>query len=414
MLLIHLPNYSTAEVRASLRALYLNSDASPFKSLLGVIDNPKKENELSSCSDSVFLAVAQPSKESSSDAFKSDLDNQGWSKESNLNDKKLVDENNEPEIRDPLKQNFQWHCELCGDKFLEQNVLVVHMKKCRSRSERRLKKKSKEERYQIKKERRKTYSKRRTVCELCSKRVTIVYLKQHLKICEKSNFMTKHDFNCNECALGKYKSKESLERHVFKCHSGLVYKCDFCDFTSSTPQAKRLHLASMHLAKTLKCDHCDKMFSKEYRLRAHNRIAHENVKNKQCPHCDEAFKDHRAFEAHVNRHTDNRPYGCETCGKTYLAKGQLAVHAKCHTLPKLCEQCDLRFGRADALKKHIRLVHEQRQVSCRHGCGWACFFICLCICVCICICRWSVDMAVAGLAGKRGAEEGTRKPAGLF
>ena len=86
-----------------------------------------------------------------SDEFKSDLDNQAWSNEGNLNDKKLPDENQEPESRDPLKQNFQWHCELCGDQFLEQNVLVVHMKKCRSRSERRSKKKSKEERYQIKK-----------------------------------------------------------------------------------------------------------------------------------------------------------------------------------------------------------------------------------------------------------------------
>ena len=178
LLLIHLLNCSTAEVRSALRALYLNSDASPLKSLLGVIDNPKKEDELSSCSDSVFLAVEQPSKESSSDDFKVDLHNQAWSKEGTLNDKNLVDDNNEPEIGDPLKQNFQWHCEFCGDKFLEQNVLVVHMKKCRSRSERRSKKKSKEERYQIKKERKKTFSKRRTVCELCSKRVTIVYLKQ--------------------------------------------------------------------------------------------------------------------------------------------------------------------------------------------------------------------------------------------
>ena len=111
---------------------------------------------------------------------------------------------------------------------------------------------------------------------------------------------------------------------------------------------------------------CAASSSKLYRME-------EKVKNKQCPHCDEAFKDHRAFEAHVNRHTDNRPYGCKTCGKTYLAKTHLAVHAKCHTLPKRCEQCDLRFGRSDALKKHIRLVHEQQQVKCRHGCGWTCW-----------------------------------------
>ena len=116
---------------------------------------------------------------------------------------------------------------------------------------------------------------------------------------------------------------------------------------------------------------CDKIFSSYSYLNAHIRTTHEKVKDKQCPHCDETFHEmNSAFKAHVNRHTDNRQFSCETCGKSFLVEPHLKEHAKRHTRPYFCDQCDHQTGSNTSLKRHKRIVHEQQQIECRHGCGW--------------------------------------------
>ena len=129
------------------------------------------------------------------------------------------------------------------------------------------------------------------------------------------------------------------------------------------------------MEKSLQCNFCDQRFVGKGYLKTHIRIRHEKVKDKQCPHCGEAFQASRAFKAHVNRHTDNRQFACETCGKAFLVESHLKEHAKRHTLPYLCDMCDLRFGSDLSLKGHKRVVHEQQQVQCRHGCGFGCWQI---------------------------------------
>ena len=235
-------------------------------------------------------------------------------------------------------------------------------------------KKCREERNQIKRERAKVRRQRRTVCEICSKDVFFHRLKSHLKTHNNRNdFALRQNFNCTMCAVGKnIRNKDTLERHMVQWHSGIVYKCDFCDHTSSNPQRKRSHMASWHWEKTFKCDYCDKMYSEDSRLAQHIKVRHEKVKTKQCPHCGEAFQASRAFTAHVNRHTNNRQFACATCGKSYLMMSHLKEHEKRHTQPYLCNECDRRFGAAENLKRHIKTVHEQEQIQleCRHGCGW--------------------------------------------
>ena len=85
------------------------------------------------------------------------------------------------------------------------------------------------------------------------------------------------------------------------------------------------------------------------------------------------FQAGRGFTAHVNRHTDNRQFACETCGKSFLVHSHLKEHAKRHTLPYFCDNCDSRFGSDINLKGHRRIVHEQQPIQCRHGCGWSCW-----------------------------------------
>ena len=275
-----------------------------------------------------------------------------------------------------LQQNFQWPCAVCGIKFLDQHNLRIHVKRNHSvdnkidkqETNEIIEEKRKQEKKRIREERKRIRLERRVVCERCSKSVLAKHIKKHIKIHEKKNFAVAQDFNCTMCAMGKYRTEESLQRHVFKCHSGLVYKCELCDHTSTSPHAKRKHIETHHKEKTLPCNECDKRFVGKAYLNAHMKYRHDKVKDRKCPHCDEAFHvaNSRSFKAHVNRHTENRQFSCETCGKSFLVHSHLKEHEKRHTLPYFCDKCDLRFGQDGRFKEHIRMVHEQRQVQCKH------------------------------------------------
>ena len=255
---------------------------------------------------------------------------------------------------------------------LDQSNLTLHVK--RQHPVRKIT--NKQERDEISKEKSKIRGKRRVICDHCNKSVKgLTSLKKHLKAHERNDFAPQKNFDCTMCGHGKYKSEDALQRHVANCHSGLVYQCELCDNTSTSPQAKRYHIIRNHVAKSLQCNFCDQRFVGKGYLKTHIRIRHEKVKDKQCPHCGEAFQASRAFKAHVNRHTDNRQFACETCGKAFLVESHLKEHTKRHTLPYLCDKCDLRFGSDSSLKGHKRIVHEQQQVQCRHGCGWNCWQI---------------------------------------
>ena len=56
-----------------------------------------------------------------------------------------------------------------------------------------------------------------------------------------------------------------------------------------------------------------------------------------------------------------------------MLENHLKEHTKRHTLPYFCDKCDSRFGSSLSLKAHTRVVHEQKQIQCRHGCGWSCW-----------------------------------------
>ena len=211
------------------------------------------------------------------------------------------------------------------------------------------------------------------VCELCSKEFgTKSYLRGHIKGHHRQG-STK--FNCTLCGAGRYNQEKTLQKHILKCHSGLSYKCEFCDKTFSSPIARRPHIRENHKEKTLSCSECDKKFVLQSLLMVHFNHIHQKLrKMSTCPHCSEEFEAYSsAFKAHVNRHTDNRQFACETCGKSFLVERHLKEHMKRHTLSYFCDKCKLRLGSTNLLRRHTRIVHEQIQIQCRHGCGWSCW-----------------------------------------
>ena len=217
----------------------------------------------------------------------------------------------------------------------------------------------------------KTHSNEVHVCEICSKEFKGKHLlKDHLKRHDGS-INQDYKFPCLQCNK-KYQSEKCLQQHMVTAHSGVQYICSQCPKSFRTTQLRQCHEKKIHAEKTFKCQECDQMFSGQGYLNGHIRKIHVKAKDKICPHCGEAFSSTNitSFNAHVKRHTNDRQYSCETCGKDFLIPSHLKQHMKRHTLPFHCDLCDERKGSMFDMEAHKRQVHGGVQLTCRFKCGW--------------------------------------------
>jgi len=209
------------------------------------------------------------------------------------------------------------------------------------------------------------------VCEHCSKEFkTNAQLKNHIKRKHSDGSKPLFRFMCTICASGRCHSEEALQKHMLDSHSGIEYPCPQCGKIFYNKENRQNHEKNQHGEKNVECDQCDMRFVQKSKLTAHIKKAHNKVKDKICPHCGEAFSATSSFNAHVNRHTDNRQFPCEVCGKAFLIKEHLNIHMKQHNPSYHCDQCDSVYAVKSRLADHRRRVHEGLALACRHGCGW--------------------------------------------
>ncbi|XP_049868685.1 zinc finger protein 569-like isoform X6 [Pectinophora gossypiella] len=117
------------------------------------------------------------------------------------------------------------------------------------------------------------------------------------------------------------------------------------------------------------CDLCGKIFQFRYQLIVHRRY-HGESKPFTCQVCGSAFanpvelsrhgKCHLATgdqaERHGKRMTQDKPYACTTCHKTFSRKEHLDNHVRSHTgeTPYRCQFCAKTFTRKEHMVNHVR------------------------------------------------------------
>lgn len=108
---------------------------------------------------------------------------------------------------------------------------------------------------------------------------------------------------------------------------------------------------------------CKKAYVNAARLKHHIKYAHENFGTKICEICSKAFSLKFSLDEHMKIHT-RKPedrFKCEICGHFISEKKAFNKHVKNHETERLnniCHYCGKKSPNLNALKIHIRYVHE--------------------------------------------------------
>ncbi|KAG0441546.1 Zinc finger C2H2 protein [Dictyocoela muelleri] len=82
-----------------------------------------------------------------------------------------------------------------------------------------------------------------------------------------------------------------------------------------------------------------------------------------CVYCNKQFKKGAILRDHLNIHTNNRVYKCETCGASYYFKKHLNVHIKKHG-PPAYECCGYKFYLKDKYTRHKKVCGRKFECEC--------------------------------------------------
>ncbi|CAG9864872.1 unnamed protein product [Phyllotreta striolata] len=214
--------------------------------------------------------------------------------------------------------------------------------------------------------------------------------------------------------------------------AGPLKKCQYCDAGFSNFLLLKEHLKSVHPEEKSRCPHCGETFTVAQELTNHLRLKlckfeapleapesilqcercpffsssvsellfhlalHEEpqtivqepttstrmkmmVKFK-CPVCEKLFPK-GSLQGHIRQHTEERPFECEICGKSFARKNNLQYHVRNHEKSEkakvksvaaeqsfLCYICGANFKKRAILQQHMQ-IHTGKLCKCPHqGC----------------------------------------------
>ncbi|KAL8564093.1 hypothetical protein ACOMHN_034570 [Nucella lapillus] len=118
------------------------------------------------------------------------------------------------------------------------------------------------------------------------------------------------------------------------------------NFKVKEPPIKRVHLSGDD-DRPFKCDVCSLGFKEVAVLKTHM-LTHSNLRQYKCTYsdCPYAFKTKGSLVRHMRRHTGERPYACESCGRSFAESGALTRHMRSRKPCTMKSDADLpRYGK---------------------------------------------------------------------
>ncbi|XP_060809175.1 zinc finger protein 69 homolog B isoform X7 [Amyelois transitella] len=195
------------------------------------------------------------------------------------------------------------------------------------------------------------------ICATCGKGyMTAPRLRKH------SEVHITGKFPCNKCAK-VFTVRVARDYHKAHAHAkGPRYGCPHCSMRFDAYYDRMKHLKEAHREKEVsyECMHCDMSFKTSGKRAIHVRSVHFPPQREfPCPYCEWKFKTKYELKNHIIRHTGERKFKCEACGKGFSRNKTLACHMKTHEefyFP--CKWCSSVFKQKPQLLAHISTDHH--------------------------------------------------------
>lgn len=176
---------------------------------------------------------------------------------------------------------------------------------------------------------------------------------------------------CTYCTK-TFTRKEHLVNHVRQHTGESPHRCSYCNKTFTRKEHLTNHIRLHTGDSPHKCECCQKTFTRKEHLNNHMK-QHSSDNAHCCNVCNKPFTrkvidgsedvgewqfqimfipffQQEHLINHMSRcHTGDRPFACETCGKSFPLKGNLIFHQRSHTKgqdverPFRCEKCPKDF-----------------------------------------------------------------------
>ncbi|KAK3609369.1 hypothetical protein CHS0354_036608 [Potamilus streckersoni] len=183
-------------------------------------------------------------------------------------------------------------------------------------------------------------------CVVCGRTYTRdIYLSAHIR--SHSGLIP---YKCGICGK-KFADNGTLRRHVKSHKTPFLYECDICDKGFQHSFALKLHM-KMHKTEdastarysnagrgTLvsdssaeksiyECEVCGKRLRRGDELKVH-------LQSHQSRTCKICLKEFSNLSYHMRQHSEDKPYSCNICDKSFGFSGALTSHVKSHLRDKI-------------------------------------------------------------------------------
>jgi hypothetical protein len=175
-------------------------------------------------------------------------------------------------------------------------------------------------------------------------------------------------FRCETCRACFHKARE-LTAHRQEAHpeqhnavivdpvAGAI--TDAATDDQPAPVIATTNPITVSMVRPYACPLCDSRFNSCGARNAHRRKVHQ--RDHLCTDCDVAFGSAQKLARHLKTHVGVKEFRCETCGKEFSIERNLGLHQKLHLGQKdyACGVCGRTYYTKSGLQAHQRQVHTE-------------------------------------------------------